>query len=624
MASYLQVENISKSYGDRTLFRDISFNINEGDKIALVAPNGTGKSSLLKILAGIELSDRGGEVKFMKDIRVAFLDQNMTFDPKRTVFEEVYHQMGDLSPEIGEYEAALASGDSKRLELAIAAMDASGSWSIEQNIRQVLSSLKIERLDQPMGELSGGEAKRVALACMMLQNAEFLIMDEPTNHLDIDIIEYLENYLQRSRCTLLMVTHDRYFLDRVCNTIMEIDRGKLYTYRGNYTEYLEKREERYENMQAEIDKSRNLLRRELEWIRSTPQARTGKARYRINAFYDLKDKASVSLRTDSVEIDVATSRLGRKIIDCENVCLKFGDRKMLDGFSYKFTRGERIGIVGRNGVGKTTFLNLISGGLEPDSGTIERGETLRIGYYSQRGINFKKGQTVLECVQDIAEVVKASDGHTVSATTFLTRFLFPPETFNKRIEILSGGEQRRLYLLTVMMRNPNMLILDEPTNDLDIMTLNVLEEHLREFKGSLIIVSHDRYFLDKTVDHLFVFEDNGRIKDFVGQYSEYREYMREREEAERAAQRTATASAPKQQQQRTHDTSKRKLSFKEQRELEEIERDLASLSAERITLESELSAGNADYSRLTEISERIEQIIALIDEKEMRWLELNE
>ena len=624
MASYLQVENISKSYGDRTLFRDISFNINEGDKIALVAPNGTGKSSLLKILAGIELSDRGGEVKFMKDIRVAFLDQNMVFDPKRTVFEEVYHQIGDLSPEIGEYEAALTSGDSKRLELAIAAMDASGSWSIEQNIRQVLSSLKIERLDQPMSELSGGEAKRVALACMMLQNAEFLIMDEPTNHLDIDIIEYLESYLQRSRCTLLMVTHDRYFLDRVCNTIMEIDRGKLYTYRGNYTEYLEKREERYENMQAEIDKSRNLLRRELEWIRSTPQARTGKARYRINAFYDLKDKASVSLRTDSVEIDVATSRLGRKIIDCEDVCLKFGDRKMLDGFSYKFTRGERIGIVGRNGVGKTTFLNLISGGLEPDSGTIERGETLRIGYYSQRGINFKKGQTVLECVQDIAEVVKASDGHTVSATTFLTRFLFPPETFNKRIEILSGGEQRRLYLLTVMMRNPNMLILDEPTNDLDIMTLNVLEEHLREFKGSLIIVSHDRYFLDKTVDHLFVFEDNGRIKDFVGQYSEYREYMKEREEAERAAQRTAAASAPKQQQQRTHDTSKRKLSFKEQRELEEIERDLASLSAERTTLENELSAGNADYSRLTEISERIEQIIALIDEKEMRWLELNE
>ena len=622
MASYLQVENISKSYGDRTLFRDISFNINEGDKIALVAPNGTGKSSLLKILAGIELSDRGGEVKFMKDIRVAFLDQNMVFDPKRTVFEEVYHQMGDLSPEIGEYEAALASGDSKRLELAIAAMDASGSWSIEQNIRQVLSSLKIERLDQPMGELSGGEAKRVALACMMLQNAEFLIMDEPTNHLDIDIIEYLESYLQRSRCTLLMVTHDRYFLDRVCNTIMEIDRGKLYTYRGNYTEYLEKREERYMNMQAEIDKSRNLLRRELEWIRSTPQARTGKARYRVNAFYDLKDKASVSLRTDNIEIDVAQSRLGRKVIDCIDLNLSFEGRKMLDNFSYKFTRGERVGIVGRNGVGKTTFINLMAGKLQPDSGVIEHGKTLRIGYYTQKGINFKPGQTVLECVQDVADVVKAADGHAVSATTYLNRFLFPHETFNKRVDILSGGEKRRLYLLIVLMQNPNLLILDEPTNDLDIMTLNVLEEYLTEFKGSLLIVSHDRYFLDKCVDHIFVFEGDGRIKDFVGHYSEYREYIKEKEAAERSEQRNTAPQKP--QQQRTHDTSKRKLSFKEQRELEQLEVDLAVLGDERTTLENEISSGSLPYERLSEVSKRIEEIIALIDEKEMRWLELSE
>lgn len=622
MASYLQVENISKSYGDRTLFSNISFNINEGDKIALVAPNGTGKSSLMKILAGVESSDRGGEVKFMKDIRVAFLDQNFDFNPRNTIFEEVYTRMGTLAPEIREYEEALASGDSARLERAIASMDASGSWDIEQNIRQVLSQLKIERLDQPMSELSGGEAKRVALACMMLQNADFLIMDEPTNHLDIEIIEYLEGYLQRSRCTLFMVTHDRYFLDRVCNIIMEIDRGKLYSYRGNYTEYLEKREERYENMQAEIDKSRNLLRRELEWIRSTPQARTGKARYRINAFYDLKDKASVSLRTSNVEIDVATSRLGRKIIDCTDVDLKFGERKMLDKFSYKFTRGERIGIVGRNGVGKSTFLNLISGNLQPDSGVIEQGETLRIGYYTQRGMSFKPGQTVLECVQDIAEVVKSSDGMNVSVTTLLNRFLFPHETFTKRIDILSGGEQRRLYLLTVLMRNPNMLILDEPTNDLDIMTLNVLEEYLQEFKGSLIIVSHDRYFLDKCVDHLFVFEGNGRIKDFVGQYSEYREYIKEREEAERQAQRATTQ--PKAQQQRKHDSSKRKLSFKEQRELEDIERDLALLAEERTKLEAELNAGTADYSRLTELSGRIEEIISLVDEKELRWLELNE
>ena len=622
MASYLQVENISKSYGDRTLFSNISFNINEGDKIALVAPNGTGKSSLLKILAGVEHSDRGGEVKFMKDIKVAFLDQDSHFDPKRTIFDEVYARMGDLSPELKEYEDALASNDIKRIERAMAAMDATNGWGMEQKIRQVLSSLKIERWNQPMGELSGGEAKRVALACMILQDAEFIIMDEPTNHLDIDIIEYLEGYLQRSRCTLLMVTHDRYFLDRVCNTIMEIDRGEIFTYRGNYTEYLEKREERYLNMQAEIDKSRNLLRRELEWIRSTPQARTGKARYRINAFYDLKDKASVSLRTDSVEIDVATSRLGRKIIDCTDVSLQFEGRKMLDNFSYKFTRGERVGIVGRNGVGKTTFLNLMAGNLTPDSGVIEQGETLRIGYYTQRGINFKPGQTVLECVQEVADVVKASDGHAISATTYLNRFLFPHETFNKRVDILSGGEKRRLYLLIVLMQNPNMLILDEPTNDLDIMTLNVLEEYLSEFKGSLLIVSHDRYFLDKCVDHLFVFEGDGKIKDFVGHYSEYREFIKEKEAEERSAQRNTTQQKP--QQQRMHDTSKRKLSFKEQKELEQLEADLATLGEERATLENEISSGTLPYERLSEVSKRIEELIALIDEKEMRWLELSE
>ncbi len=622
MASYLQVENISKSYGDRTLFSNISFNINEGDKIALVAPNGTGKSSLLKILAGVESSDRGGEVKFMKDIKVAFLDQDSNFDPKRTIFDEVYARMGDLSPALKEYEHAVESGDVKRLERAIAEMDRTDGWSVEQKIRQVLSSLKIERWNQPMGELSGGEAKRVALACMMLQDAEFIIMDEPTNHLDIDIIEYLEGYLQRSRCTLLMVTHDRYFLDRVCNTIMEIDRGELFVYRGNYTEYLEKREERYLNMQAEIDKSRNLLRRELEWIRSTPQARTGKARYRVNAFYDLKDKASVSLRTDSVEIDVAQSRLGRKVIDCMDLNLSFEGRKMLDNFSYKFTRGERVGIVGRNGVGKTTFINLMAGKLQPDSGVIEHGETLRIGYYTQKGITFKPGQTVLECVQDVADVVKASDGHAISATTYLNRFLFPHETFNKRVDILSGGEKRRLYLLIVLMQNPNLLILDEPTNDLDIMTLNVLEEYLTEFKGSLLIVSHDRYFLDKCVDHIFVFEGEGRIKDFVGRYSEYREYIKEQEAAERSEQRTTAPQRP--QQQRTHDTSKRKLSFKEQRELEQLEVDLATLGEERTTLENEISSGTLPYERLSEVSKRIEELIALIDEKEMRWLELSE
>ena len=625
MASFLQVENISKSYGDKTLFSNISFNINEGDKIALIAPNGTGKSSLLKILAGLDSSDRGGEIKFMRDIKVAFLDQNIDFNPQNTLFDEVYSRLGETYNVIRRYEQAIASGDERKIEQAIAAMDAADGWSAEQRIKQVLSEMKLTRLDQPMGQLSGGEAKRAAIALMLLQEADFLIMDEPTNHLDIDVIEYLENYLQKARCTLLMVTHDRYFLDRVCNTIYELDRGELFTYRGNYADFLEKREERYTNMQANIDKARNLLRRELEWIRATPQARTGKARYRINAFYDLKDKASVSLARKDMTIDVATSRLGGKIIDCENLTLRFGERTMLDEFSYKFTRGEKVGIVGKNGAGKSTFLNLMTGDLQADSGKIERGETLRIGYYRQSGISLKPGQTVFDIVHDIAETVEAADGHSVAATTMLNRFLFPPDTHNKRVEILSGGEQRRLYLLTVLMRNPNLLILDEPTNDLDILTLNVLEEYLMAFKGSLLIVSHDRYFLDKTVDHLFIFREGGAVKDFVGQYSEYREYIKE-QEAEEARQ--AKAAAEKAQKNKPQPTTsaptRRKLSYKEQRELEELETMLPQLEQEKADLEAQLSSGTLAHEELTAAAARIGQIIELIAEKEMRWLELSE
>ena len=583
MASFLQVENISKSYGDKVLFRNISFNINEGDKIALIAPNGTGKSSLLKILAGIDSSDRGGEIKFMKDIKVAFLDQTIDFNPQNTLFDEVYSRLGDTYDVIRTYEQAITSGDERKIAQAMAAMDAVDGWSAEQRIKQVLSSMKLTRLDQPMGELSGGEAKRAAIALMLLQEADFLVMDEPTNHLDIDDIEYIESYLQKSRCTLLMVTHDRYFLDRVCNTIFELDRGELFVYRGNYSEFLEKREERYTNMQANIDKARNLLRRELEWIRSTPQARTGKARYRINAFYDLKGRASVSLARKDMTIDVATSRLGGKIIDCEDVTLHFGERTMLDDFSYKFSRYERVGIVGKNGAGKSTFLNLMTGYLQPEKGKIERGETLRIGYYRQQGMDFKAGQTVFDIVHDIAETIEASDGHSVSATTMLNRFLFPPDTHNKRVEILSGGEQRRLYLLTVLMRNPNFLILDEPTNDLDILTLNVLEEYLMAFKGCLLIVSHDRYFLDKTVDHLFIFREGGVVKDFVGQYSEYREYVKEQEAEEARQAKIAAEKAQKNKPQPATSAtpSRRKLSYKEQRELEQLEIELPQLESEK-------------------------------------------
>ena len=626
MASFLQVENISKSYGDKVLFRNISFNINEGDKIALIAPNGTGKSSLLKILAGIDSSDRGGEIKFMKDIKVAFLDQTIDFNPQNTLFDEVYSRLGDTYDVIRTYEQAITSGDERKIAQAMAAMDAVDGWSAEQRIKQVLSSMKLTRLDQPMGELAGGEAKRAAIALMLLQEADFLVMDEPTNHLDIDVIEYIESYLQKSRCTLLMVTHDRYFLDRVCNTIFELDRGELFVYRGNYSEFLEKREERYTNMQANIDKARNLLRRELEWIRSTPQARTGKARYRINAFYDLKGRASVSLARKDMTIDVSTSRLGGKIIDCEDVTLHFGERTMLDDFSYKFSRYERVGIVGKNGAGKSTFLNLMTGYLQPEKGKIERGETLRIGYYRQQGMDFKAGQTVFDIVHDIAETIEASDGHSVSATTMLNRFLFPPDTHNKRVEILSGGEQRRLYLLTVLMRNPNFLILDEPTNDLDILTLNVLEEYLMAFKGCLLIVSHDRYFLDKTVDHLFIVREGGVVKDFVGQYSEYREYVKEQEAEEARQAKIAAEKAQKNKPQlpTSATPSRRKLSYKEQRELEQLEIELPQLESEKTALEERLSSGTLSHEELSAAAARIGEIINQIEEKEMRWLELSE
>ena len=509
-------------------------------------------------------------------------------------------------------------------------MDAVDGWSVEQRIKQVLSSMKLTRLDQRMGELSGGEAKRAAIALMLLQEADFLVMDEPTNHLDIEVIEYLESHLQKARCTLLMVTHDRYFLDRVCNTIYELDRGQLYIYKGNYSDFLEKREERYTNMQANIDKARNLLRRELEWIRSTPQARTGKARYRINAFYDLKDRASESLGRKDVTINIGSSRLGGKIIDCEGVSLNFGERRMLDDFTYKFSRYERVGIVGKNGVGKSTFLNLMTGDLMADKGTVERGETLRIGYYRQSGIRFKPGQRVIDVVREIAETARTADGESISITSMLTKFLFPVEDQNKLVEILSGGEQRRLYLLTVLMQNPNFLILDEPTNDLDILTLNVLEDYLLSFKGCLLIVSHDRYFLDKIVDHLFIIREGGHVKDFVGQYSEYREYIKE-QEAEEARQ--AKIAAEKEQRKNatlanqaptTPTAPRKKLSYKEQRELEALEQEIPQLEQEKGELEEKLSSGALSHEELNAASERIGELMALLEEKEMRWLELSE
>ena len=601
MASYLQIENISKSYGPKVLFEKIGFNINEGDKIALIAPNGTGKTSLMRILAGKDKSDSGGKIMFLKDIKIAFLEQEYEFDPEKSIFDQIMSSSQEFTK----------------------GLDQEHLWEYERRVVKFLTNFKLTDPDQKMKELSGGEVKRVALTQMLATEAEFFIMAEPTNHLDIDAIEFLEGYLSRSRCTLLMVTHDRYFLDRVCNIVMEMDHGAVYTYRGNYQNFLEKREERIANYNAETDKVRNILRRELEWIRSTPCARTGKARYRINAFYDLKDRASqvYTQKQVSMEAMKGSTRLGTKIVNCKDVSFYYGDKCYLDGFTYNFQRYEKVGIVGRNGAGKSTFLNLITGRMFEDdpgvlTGVIERGESLKIGYYHQSGMSFNPQDTVLDIVND---------------TWLLNRFLFPHEMLNNKIEKLSGGERRRLYLLTILMQQPNLLILDEPTNDLDIVTLNILEEYLKEFGGSLIIVSHDRHFLDKLVDHLFIFCGDGVVKDFVGSYSEYREYIKEYEADQRSQARAAEKAEKDKAAKEAAKAGmtevparKKKLSYKEQKEFEQIEKDLEALAAEKADLEAKLSSGEMPFDQLQAASERIGQIMELTDEKELRWLELSE
>ena len=598
MPSYLQIENISKSYGPKVLFERIGFNINEGDKIALIAPNGTGKTSLLRILAGKDSSDSGGRVMFLKDIRIAFLEQEYDYDPESTVMEQILSDssvwMEHLDPEhFAEYEL---------------------------RIRQLMTSFDIGSGDKKMKDISGGEVKRVAIIVMLASDADFFIMDEPTNHLDIDAIEYLENYLSHKRCTLLMVTHDRYFLDSVANTVMELDKGAVYIYKGNYQNYLEKRQERIDNYNAETDRVRNLFRRELEWMHASPCARTGKAKARKNAFYELRDRASQVYRTDSVSLEEMgpATRLGTKIVNCKDLCFSYGGVPYLSHFTYNFQRYEKVGIVGRNGVGKTTFINLLLGMTDPSdpgemSGVIERGESLKIGYYRQSGMQFDERQTVLETVND---------------THLLGRFMFTHDMLNNRISKLSGGEKRRLYLLTILMRQPNLLVMDEPTNDLDIVTINILEEYLKEFKGTLILVSHDRHFLDRLVDHLFVFCGDGVVKDFIGSYSQYREYIKEYESARRTAAREAgrsmKAPAPETSSRTApRSDAPRKLSYKETRELEQLEKDIEILSAEKAELELKLNGGLTDVEQLQKISLRFSEVSTLLDEKEVRWLELS-
>ena len=600
MASYLQIENISKSYGPKVLFDHIGFNVNEGDKIALIAPNGTGKTSLMRILAGKDKSDSGGKITFLQEIRIAFLEQDYEYEPEATLLEQVLN------------------GSTPFLEH----LDDMGRFEYEHRIIRILTEFGL-RPGQQMKELSGGEVKRVAITQVLAPEADFLILDEPTNHLDVDAIEYLENYLRRSRCTLFMVTHDRYFLDRVCNIVMELDHGQIYVYKGDYENYLEKRAERIANYNAETDKVRNLLRRELEWMHATPCARTGKAKYRKQAFWDLKDRAEQShtVRQLTMEALEGATRLGTKIIDCYDVCFGYEAEPLIKDFTYKFQRYDRIGIVGRNGIGKSTFIDLLTGALEPTSGRIERGESLKIGYYHQSGIQFDERQTVLE---------------TVSNLGLLNQFLFPHDMLNNPVAKLSGGEKRRLYLLTILMQQPNLLILDEPTNDLDIVTLNILEEYLLDFKGSLIVVSHDRHFLDRVVDHLLVFCGDGLIKDFVGGYTEYRSFIKDYEAEQKkqsrvgagrpggdfasCASRPSETARPKSPQEKP---TRKRLSYKEQREFDALEAELEKLNAEKAEIEALLAAGTASYEQIRNASERYEALKTELDAKETRWLELS-
>ena len=619
MISYLQIENLTKSYGDRLLFGHVTFGINQGDKIGLIAKNGTGKTTLLRIIAGLESPD-SGTVTFRSDLRVGYLDQTPAFDPEMTVLDACMVPDTPSAIIVAEYEKALLEGDQSRIEKSMQKMEAAGAWNYDERLRQLLTRFHITDMNARMGTLSGGQQKRVALARILLENPDMIILDEPTNHLDIDIIEWLENYLTRQNVTLLMVTHDRYFLDRVCNKIIEIDRQQTFSYDGNYDCYLRRRAERIEAMSAELAKVKNTLRKEQEWMRRQPQARAGKARYRIDAFYDLKERSKVNLREENIAIGhIKSSYIGSKIFEAKNVNKRFGDKVILDDFTYTFARRERLGIIGANGVGKSTFIKMLQGVEPTDSGEWNVGETVRFGYYSQQGISFDDNKKVIDAVSEIADYIVIDDKHRYTPMQFLTHFLFSPADQQKYIHTLSGGEKARLHLAVTLMRRPNFLILDEPTNDLDIVTLGILEDYLEKFSGCLIVISHDRFFLDNIVDHLFVMEGNGNIKDFPGNYSEYRQWADERRKLEaenREEKKNDNKSKPRQDKPR-------KLTFKERKELEQLTADIDSLTAEKKSLD-ELFASGETLDNVAELSRRYDELTAELDEKELRWLELSE
>ncbi len=623
---YLQVENLTKSFGDRLLFEDISFGIDQGQRVAIVARNGTGKTTLLNILTGRESHD-SGTITFKRDLRIGFLPQDPEFRDGMSVLEACFASESDTVQAIANYERLLNSPRrtpqyDDEVQCAMAEMERLHAWDYETRIKQILGKLDIHDLEKPVNQLSGGQQKRLALANVLITEPDLLLLDEPTNHLDLEMVEWLEELLNRSKTTLLMVTHDRYFLDRVCSDIIEIDQQKLFRYKGNYSYYLEKRDERIDNMNAETARAKNLYRKELDWMRRQPQARGTKAQSRIDAFHEIERRAQQRIEEKQLSLGVKSAYIGSKIFEAQYVSKAFGDYKILDNFYYNFSRYEKLGIVGKNGTGKSTFLKMLLGEIPPDSGRFDVGDTVRFAYYSQSGIRFDERDKVIDAVRAIAEEIDLGGGKKLTASQFLTHFLFPPEKQHDFIAKLSGGERRRLYLCTVLMRNPNFLVLDEPTNDLDIATLNVLEDYLIQFRGCVIVVSHDRFFMDKVVDHLLVFKGNCQIQDFPGNYTDYRQWC-ELKAAEQAENQAKTTQKPVAERPQRHEERK-KLTFGERREFEQLSDEIEALETEKKAIETALSSGTLGNDELTRQSRRFAEISDLIDTKTERWLELSE
>lgn len=622
--NFLTLENVSKTYGEKTLFQNLSLQVNQGQKIALVAKNGTGKTTLLKVIAGIEPSDgETNKVLIKKSLRLSYLQQEPEFFGEHSVLESVLDSEHEVIKTIRRYEELmLHSPDDPEMPGILAKMDDLKAWETEARIKEILTKFGITQLDQSIKTLSGGQRKRLALAKLIIEEPEFLILDEPTNHLDLDMIEWLENYLQQSKLTLFMVTHDRYFLERICNQIVELDQGILYRYSGNYSAFLEKKANRHENENTELDKSRKLLKRELEWIRRQPKARGTKAKSRVDSFYDLEEKVSGKKEQTEIRIDIKGQRQGKKILEAHNIGKSFGDFKIVEGFSYKFKKKERVGIAGPNGIGKTTFLKLLTKQIRPDSGKIVVGDTTAFGYYTQEGIQLNEDKRVIDVIRDIAEYIPLEKGQKLSAPQLLERFLFNRKQQQIFVSQLSGGERRRLFLLSVLMKNPNFLILDEPTNDLDIISLNVLEEFLMDFPGCIIIVTHDRYFMDKIAEHLFIFEGEGKIKDFNGDYSDYRNLQKEREREQRRLERLEQQKTK--QADKPAEDDRPKLTYEQRKELGRLEKEIGKLEARKAEITEQFNNTAITTGQIEELAGELGEINKTLEEKEMQWLELAE